>query len=151
MRSLINPGIPETIATTQTTNTETTTAQTNSGNSTSASQSVSEFVPPPAVPNFPVILVANLSDLQVGVPINFNYPLEETPNILVKSAFRGKAELARKVTLLHSAKYVNTWAVSTGLWRAVQHQFAIAVTKPPDQSDTAAATVAYTTLQMRRK
>ena len=31
-----------------------------------------------------MILVANLSDLEVGIPIDFNYPLEETPNILVK-------------------------------------------------------------------
>jgi len=76
-RTLINPGIPETISTSQTTNTTA-----NTSGSQSASQS--GFVPPPAVPNFPVILVANLSDLQVGVPVDFNYPLEETPNILVK-------------------------------------------------------------------
>jgi len=29
-------------------------------------------------------MVANVSDLQVNTPISFNYPLEETPNILVK-------------------------------------------------------------------
>ncbi|MHB2036295.1 MAG: Rieske 2Fe-2S domain-containing protein [Nitrososphaerales archaeon] len=68
-RSLVNPGIPETIPTTQTTNT--------------TSTGMVEF-PPAATPNFPVLLVANLSDLQVGVPVNFNYPLQETPNILVK-------------------------------------------------------------------
>jgi arsenite oxidase small subunit len=33
---------------------------------------------------WPVVLIANLSDLQVGQPIAFNYPLEETPNFLVK-------------------------------------------------------------------
>ena len=44
----------------------------------------SSTLPPPATPGFPVILVANLSDLEVGSPIDFNYPLEETPNILVK-------------------------------------------------------------------
>ena len=90
-RLLINPGVPETVATTQTT-TENTTAQTGSENSTSATQSASQsaFVPPPAVPNFPVILIANLSDLEVGVPISFNYPLEETPNILVKLGVQAK-------------------------------------------------------------
>jgi arsenite oxidase small subunit len=79
-RSLINPGVPETIPTTQ----STTTANTTSATTTSASQSGGEFVPPAATPNFPVLLVANLSNLEVGVPVSFNYPLQETPNILVK-------------------------------------------------------------------
>ena len=73
-RTLVNPGIPETIPTTTTTTSKTT------------SQSSGESAPPAATPNFPVINIANLSDLEVGVPINFNYPLEETPNILVKLA-----------------------------------------------------------------
>ena len=68
-RSLINPGIPETIST---------------STSTSTTSSSSIELPPPATPNFPVILVSNISDLQVGVPFNFNYPLEAQPNILVK-------------------------------------------------------------------
>ena len=72
-RSLINPGIPETISTSQTTTNTVETSTSQNGNS-----------PPPAVPNFPVILIAKLSDLQVGVPVNFNYPLQETPNFLVK-------------------------------------------------------------------
>jgi arsenite oxidase small subunit len=42
------------------------------------------------VPNFPVILVANLSDLQVGTPVSFNYPLQETPNILVKLGIKAQ-------------------------------------------------------------
>jgi arsenite oxidase small subunit len=71
-RLLINPGVPETVATTQT------------SESTATASTASQTLPPPAVPNFPVILVANLSDLKVGVPISFNYPLQETPNILVK-------------------------------------------------------------------
>jgi arsenite oxidase small subunit len=29
-------------------------------------------------------LVANISDIASGAPISFNYPLEETPNLLVK-------------------------------------------------------------------
>ena len=49
-----------------------------------ASQSGSSTLPPAATPGFPVIMIANLTDLQVGTPVSFNYPLEETPNILVK-------------------------------------------------------------------
>jgi arsenite oxidase small subunit len=73
VKSLISPGAEPsgTPTTTQTT-----------ASSSSTSQSVS--VPPPASPGFPVILVANLSNLQVGSAIDFNYPLQETPNILVK-------------------------------------------------------------------
>lgn len=33
---------------------------------------------------FPRVMVANVSDLVVSQPVSFNYPLEETPNILVK-------------------------------------------------------------------
>jgi arsenite oxidase small subunit len=73
-RTLVNPGIPETIPT------KTTTTSKTSG----ASGSSTEFIPPAATPNFPVIKVANVSDLENGVPVNFNYPLDETPNILVK-------------------------------------------------------------------
>ena len=49
-----------------------------------------EFVPAPNAGStnvpvaWPVIMIANLSDLKVGEPFAFNYPLEETPNILVK-------------------------------------------------------------------
>lgn len=47
------------------------------------------FVPSPNAGSttplvWPVVLIANLSDLQPGKPVPFNYPLEETPNILVK-------------------------------------------------------------------
>ncbi len=34
--------------------------------------------------SWPKVLIANASDLNVGTAIDFNYPLEETPNILVK-------------------------------------------------------------------
>ena len=47
---------------------------------TTSSTSVSESISA----DFPVVMVANLSQLQVGIPVSFNYPLEETPNILVK-------------------------------------------------------------------
>jgi len=40
--------------------------------------------PPPTTPGFPVILVANIADLEEDSAVNFNYPLEETPNILIK-------------------------------------------------------------------
>lgn len=33
---------------------------------------------------FPKVLVANLTDLTLNKPIEFNYPLQETPNLLVK-------------------------------------------------------------------
>jgi arsenite oxidase small subunit len=67
-KTLINPGA-QLAPTTQTTTTGTTSSST---------------LPPPATPGFPVIKIANLSDIVVGTPITFNYPLEETPNILVK-------------------------------------------------------------------
>ncbi len=33
---------------------------------------------------FPRVKVANISDLSTGTPLSFNYPLQETPNMLVK-------------------------------------------------------------------
>ncbi len=33
---------------------------------------------------FPRVMVANMSSLSPGVPLSFNYPLQETPNMLVK-------------------------------------------------------------------
>ncbi len=33
---------------------------------------------------FPSLMIANISSLMVSQPVSFNYPLEETPNILVK-------------------------------------------------------------------
>lgn len=71
-KSLISP--------TSQASTSTTSATTSAGSSSSQSSSI----PPPASPGFPVIMVANLSDLTVNTPVDFNYPLEETPNILVK-------------------------------------------------------------------
>jgi arsenite oxidase small subunit len=71
-KSLISPG-PEPLGTTTATTATTT---------TNTSQTAT--LPPPSTSGFPVIMVANLSDLQVGSPVDFNYPLQETPNILVK-------------------------------------------------------------------
>jgi arsenite oxidase small subunit len=72
-KSLISPGAePSGVATTSS----------QASGATSETQTIS--LPPPATPGFPVILVANLSNLQVGSAIDFNYPLQETPNILVK-------------------------------------------------------------------
>ncbi|MDG6906061.1 MAG: arsenate reductase (azurin) small subunit [Nitrososphaerota archaeon] len=33
---------------------------------------------------FPKVKIANISDLKLNVPVNFNYPLDNEPNILVK-------------------------------------------------------------------
>jgi len=60
----------------------TTSGQTTASSSASTSQTAS--LPPPATAGFPVILVSNISNLQVGSVVTFNYPLQETPNILVK-------------------------------------------------------------------
>ncbi len=73
-KSLISPGAQPIVAST--------TTQTTASSSSSISQSAT--LPPPAAPGFPVILVANVSDVQVDSPVNFNYPLQETPNILIK-------------------------------------------------------------------
>ena len=99
-RSLISPPSaapspppPETRTATQTvTSTETqvltggTSAGSSSTSSTSESSSSTSSSSSAASP-FPRILVANISDLSVGPPaqtVTFNYPLEETPNILAK-------------------------------------------------------------------
>jgi arsenite oxidase small subunit len=75
VKTLISPG-PQPV--------EATTTQTTTISAGSASQTASVTLPPPATPGFPVIMVGNLSDLTVGTTLPFNYPLEETPNILVK-------------------------------------------------------------------
>jgi arsenite oxidase small subunit len=38
----------------------------------------------PGSTSFPKVKVAQLSDLSVGEPVSFNYPLDDEPNILVK-------------------------------------------------------------------
>lgn len=81
-RSLINPGTPTQASTTQSSGTTAT------GSSQSASTGAA--LPPPASPGFPVIKVANMSDLSVGSPVSFNYPLEEQPNFLVKLGIKAE-------------------------------------------------------------
>lgn len=71
-KSLISPGAEPSA----------TTAGLTTGSSVSSTQTIS--LPPPATSGFPVILVSNISNLQVGSVVTFNYPLQETPNILVK-------------------------------------------------------------------
>ncbi len=39
---------------------------------------------------FPRVKVANIKDLVVGTPLTFNYPLEETPNVLVKTGSKAQ-------------------------------------------------------------
>lgn len=41
-------------------------------------------IPQIAFPEWPRVKVANIRDLKVGEPVQFNYPLEETPAIIVK-------------------------------------------------------------------
>lgn len=73
-KTLISPGSEPTAPTTTTQNTS---------NTGSTSQTTSSL-PPPASPGFPVIKVANVNDLKPNTPVSFNYPLEQTPNFLVK-------------------------------------------------------------------
>jgi len=67
-RSLISPSVPPPEAGATTTSASATQTTTQSG---------------PASP-FPKLMVTNINDLAVGKSITFNYPLEETPNLLVK-------------------------------------------------------------------
>ncbi len=57
---------------------------TTSVSQTTGSSSQTGSLPPPATPGFPVILVANITNIEQDTVLNFNYPLQETPNILVK-------------------------------------------------------------------
>lgn len=56
------------------------------GGIASVLKSVTNPAPPATTEGaaFPRVKVAQLSDLQVGQPITFNYPLDDEPNILVK-------------------------------------------------------------------
>jgi arsenite oxidase small subunit len=53
------------------------------GGSITTTQTVSGG-PTTSGPAFPRIKAANLTDLSGGKPLSFNYPLQETPNLLVK-------------------------------------------------------------------
>ncbi len=56
----------------------TTSATTGSATTSGASSSTGSASP------FPRVMVANISDLSLDTPLSFNYPLQETPNMLVK-------------------------------------------------------------------
>ena len=88
-KSLFSPANPPTPAEAQTTTptvTETVTVTQASSQSTSSSESSSSSTSSTATTSspFPQVMVANISDLVVSQPVYFNYPLQETPNILVK-------------------------------------------------------------------
>jgi arsenite oxidase small subunit len=74
-RSLLSPLAPEPAAPPPTTVTETVTVGTTSTSSTSSSSTASPF---------PRLMVANVSDLSGGQTVVFNYPLDNTPNVLAK-------------------------------------------------------------------
>jgi arsenite oxidase small subunit len=100
-----NPPSPQAVPTTTPTVTKTKTVTSTAtvtqggpgGNSTStssqqssASSSTSTSTTSTSSSPFPRVLVANVSDLKAVTPIPFNYPLEETPNILVKLGVKAK-------------------------------------------------------------
>jgi len=71
-----------TVTVTQQGGNQTSTASTSSASSASASSTTSTTSSSSSP--FPRLMIANLSSLVVSQPVSFNYPLEETPNILVK-------------------------------------------------------------------
>lgn len=75
------PTVTETVTVTQPAGSQTSSAssQVSSQSASSSTTSTSSTSSP-----FPQLMIANVSDLTVSQPVSFNYPLEETPNILVK-------------------------------------------------------------------
>jgi len=71
-------------ASSQSSTASTSAASQESSQSTSASTSTTSTSTASPSPGFPQLVIANLSDLVESQPVSFNYPLEETPNILVK-------------------------------------------------------------------
>jgi len=81
------PTITETstLTVTQQVSSQSSTASTSAASSQESSQSTSTSTSTASPsPGFPQLMIANLSDLVESQPVSFNYPLEETPNILVK-------------------------------------------------------------------
>jgi arsenite oxidase small subunit len=81
-----NPPSPVEAKSTTPTVTKTLTKTVTGGNQTasaSSSESSTATTSTSSSP-FPQLMIANLSDLVISQPVSFNYPLEETPNILVK-------------------------------------------------------------------
>ncbi len=92
-KSLFSPTNPPSPVEAQTTShtvtrTVTATVTQSGGNQTSIASSSSESTSTASASSssspFPRLMIANVSDLVVATPVSFNYPLEETPNILVK-------------------------------------------------------------------
>jgi arsenite oxidase small subunit len=84
-KSLFLPANPPPSVEAQTPPTVTRTVTVTAGNQTSgASTSVETSTESTSSSAFPRVMIANVSNLVVSKPISFNYPLEETPNILVK-------------------------------------------------------------------
>ncbi|MDA4115647.1 MAG: arsenate reductase (azurin) small subunit [Thaumarchaeota archaeon] len=93
VRSLFSPANPPSPVEAQTTTptvtkTVTATVTQAGGNQTaiasSSSASTSTATTSTSSSPFPQLMIANVSDLVESQPVSFNYPLEETPNILVK-------------------------------------------------------------------
>jgi len=88
-RSLISPSNPpqaqgvQPPAPPQTTTVTVTVGSSSSGSASASSSSTSSTASTSSSP-FPRVMVASLSDVSETTPVFFNYPLEETPNILVK-------------------------------------------------------------------
>jgi arsenite oxidase small subunit len=63
--------------------------QTMESSSSSSSESTASTSTPSGSAGFPALMVANISDLAKG-PVSFNYPLQETPNLLVKMGIKSE-------------------------------------------------------------
>jgi len=73
------PTVTKTLTTTVTQAGGNQTAIASSSSATSSTATTSTTSSP-----FPKLMIANISDLVASTPVSFNYPLQETPNILVK-------------------------------------------------------------------
>ena len=82
-RSLFNPPLPEPGPPPPSTQTVTETVTVGSG-STGSSSTTSETSAGTSSSPFPRVKVANISDLAGGATVTFNYPLDNTPNLLAK-------------------------------------------------------------------
>ena len=82
-----NPPTPEAVQTKTPTVTVTVTEQgseTSSGSTSEGSGETTTSTTTTSSSPFPRLFLAKVGDLVVSTPVEFNYPLEETPNILVK-------------------------------------------------------------------
>jgi arsenite oxidase small subunit len=92
-QSLINPSAPAPSPPPPTTRTVTSTVTVGSTGGSNSTNTSSESSGSTSSSPFPQILVANVSDLtgsNLGQTVTFNYPLEETPNVLAKLGVKGE-------------------------------------------------------------